>query len=152
MEIISLEQVVRYIESLGLNHLQIKSVGIGSPWQVNNDSDRIGAQSAYPSLFITPIESQLEDNVIRHTVDLMVFDLQDDNQIREGQIQILSDTNQIISDIVKGVKSSRVMSLNEMPVRLEAFTERFADGCAGWACRLEIAVPSVLSDCATPIK
>jgi hypothetical protein len=150
MEIISLEQVVRYIESLGQNHLQIKSVGIGSPWQVNSDSDRIGVQSAYPSLYITAIESHLEDNLIRHTVDLMVFDLQDDNQILEGQIQILSDTNQIISDIVKGVKSSGVMFLGDFPVRLEAFTERFSDGCAGWACRLEIAVPSVLSDCATP--
>jgi hypothetical protein len=150
MDIITLEQVVRKIEGFGQAHLQIKSVGIGSPWQVNADTERIGAQSAYPCLFITPIESSLDDNVITHTVDLMVFDLQDDKQVRSGQIQILSDTNQMLSDIVKSVKSSGDMSLEQQPVRLEAFTERFSDGCAGFACRLNISVPSVLSDCMSP--
>ena len=152
MDIITLEQVVRYIEGLGNIHLQVQNVGIGSPWAVNAETERIGLQSTYPTLFISPIESSLEDNVIRHTIDLMVFDLQDVSQDREGQLQILSDTVQILSDIVKSVKTSNVLSLTDQPIRLEAFTERFADGCAGWGCKIEISVPSVLSDCMSPNK
>lgn len=151
MQLITLEQVVRHIEGIGESHLQIKSVGIGSPWQVNAQTERIGAQSAYPCLFITPIESSLEDNLITHVVDLMVFDLQDDKQVASGQIQILSDTVQVLSDVVKAVKSSDSLTMGDQPVRMEAFTERFSDGCAGWACRIEIGVPSVLSDCMNPV-
>lgn len=150
MNFISLEQVVRFIETTGLNHLQVKNIGIGDPWEVNRDTDRIGTQSAYPTLFITPIESYLDDNIVTHSIDIMVFDLQDDRQIVAGQIQILSDTNQILSDIIKTVKSSTIMGLREGEIRMEAFKERFADGCAGWACRLQIQVPSVLSDCMNP--
>lgn len=103
----------------------------------------------YPLLIASPILSVVSENVINHTYRISISDLVRKDE--ENQIEIWSDTQQILNDLIKVFRYDSVeFELIGEPI-LTPFKEKWGDDVSGWQADFEIQFSFDSQVCNVPI-
>jgi hypothetical protein len=143
----SLNQLINIFEEFSTNHYQINSFGFGEIWEANGDPKTTGNT---PTLWVFPTQAQVTDNTVIYSFDVRCWDLVTKGEGNENDV--LSDTQQILSDFVLYIKhESFNFGLVGEPT-MTPFTEQLADEVTGWQLSIDIEVNKIDSDCQIPIS
>ena len=142
------------------HHKQLNSFGFGSKqdftyWTESRDKqDNPHYQSPYyPLLYVIPDNVFQEFGDMRYTFNVIVADIIERNL--DNQTDVLSDTNQILDDIIGQFRLSvndALGNFNEKyylnnPVVCRPFLEKYDDLLGGWVAKMDILVPNALDRC-----
>lgn len=114
-------------KNIRTKHKQLKSFGFGEEHEINGakEEDRI-----YPKLWIIPVDSITREQTKERTFEFLCFDLVHKDE--ENEDEVLSDTEQILDDIIKIlINESDDYSIIGEP-QLFPFTEKYMDDVTGW--------------------
>lgn len=148
------------------HHKQLNSFGFGaledlSYWTESRlKQDNPTYESPFfPLLYVVPSDATqiIEENGSSFTqfdFNVIVMDILDRDLI--NQVDVLSDTNQILDDIISQFRLSVRDSLGcfnqkyylDDPVECQPFMEQYSDLCGGWSGLLRIKVMTPLDRCA----
>jgi hypothetical protein len=146
-------------------HKQINSFGIGSLedlsyWtEMRDKEDNVDYQAPYyPLMYVVPGNVTQKFGYMDYQFNVIVLDVLERDI--NNQIDVLSDTNQILDDVISQFRLSVRDSLGnfnskyylENPVSCFPFLENFHDLCAGWTASLNISVMSPLDRCDAPFN
>ena len=142
------------------HHKQLNSFGMGSvdDFQYLNQSrdkeDNTTFNSPYyPLMYVVPNDVVQKFNYMEYTFDIIVADVVQRDLL--NQTDVLSDTNQILDDIISQFRLSVENSLgnynNEYylmtPIVCTPFIEQYDDMIGGWTATLTIEVMVPLNRC-----
>lgn len=140
----TINNIKTLFESIADNHFQIKSFGFGKVQEIE------GVDSAqYVRMWVVPGSSTILDNTIERTFTILIFDLvhKDDS----NQTEVLSDTEQILDDVVRILKyDNDNYTITNQPT-LNPFTERFGDDTTGYSADIVIESDHLQSTCDIPM-
>lgn len=112
----------------------------------------------YPLLGVVPAQSTLIKgngatyNTIQHTFNIFVADLVKSGE--ENQMDVLSDTQQILIDLVAEIEQFEFFEDNNIEMVTDAvlvpFFERFDDLVGGWNVTLTLVMPNKANPCFAP--
>ena len=148
--------VIDTLKCLGEQHLQIKTTTTGDIWDIDLEKNTM-----FPLYHINPTSVDFNLQTKSFNFQLFVMDIVDADGDNE-QI-VLSDTLQIISDIIGLLKHGEILyqyaavSGEESrywigdDMTCEPFTERFDNQVSGWVCDISVEIESQLNSCDTPI-
>lgn len=138
-------QSINLFRSIANSHYQIKSFGHGQLSEMEGEKE---VDEVYPKLWVTPAETNIRENTTERTFDVLVFDLV--HKDLSNRDDVLSDTEQILTDVIKIVKHNA----NEYTVvgdtTAQPFEERFGDDVTGWAASLTIESDLIEGTCDVP--
>jgi len=142
------------------HHKQINSFGMGnledlSYWtQTRDKEENTQFQSPYfPLLYVVPNEVTQDFEFMNYSFDIIVLDII--QRDLSNQTDVLSDTNQILDDIISQFRLSVTNSLGnfnknyylDTPVVCMPFLEKYSDLTGGWTGKLNIKVMTPLDRC-----
>jgi hypothetical protein len=142
------------------HHKQLNSFGFGSVddfqylTQSRDKEDNTQFQSPYyPLLYVVPNDVKQKFNYMEYTFDVIVADIMERSLL--NQTDILSDTNQILDDIISQFRLSVTQSLGNFnaeyyldnPIVCTPFMEQYDDLLGGWTATLTIQVMTPLNRC-----
>jgi len=138
-------ELLGVFETMATNHFQIKRFGSG----VLEDINTFGPTSGeFPILWVVPQDVELGENSMIYRMRVLVFDIDDEND--SHRTEILSDTLQILNDIVQEVKNDdERYSVIGAPSAIP-FNQRFVDYCTGWFADVRIETAIMNSRCSVP--
>ena len=147
--------VVNTLKCLGDSHLEIQTTTTGDIWDIDLEKTTM-----FPLYHINPMSVDIAQGTKTFNFQLFVMYILDG----DGDIEqyVLSDTLQILSDIVAILKHGEILNgynqtTNEEryfvdnDFSCEPFTERFDNSVTGWVMDVSIIVESVLDSCNIPI-
>jgi len=160
LEVINFKTFHDDFRLLADHHKQINSFGFGaledlSFWTESRmKEDNPNFQSpVFPLMYVVPanVEQRLTHMVYQFNViilDIIERDL-------SNQTDVLSDTNQILDDVISQFRLSVTNSLGnfnkqyylQTPVTCNPFIEKYTDLCGGWSGLLSIEVMTPLNRC-----
>jgi len=148
----TLNQIIAAIRRAGENHKMVRTVAVGPEYDLVAD----GGKDNYPLVLVFPdVVTMLTDGSTASTEKvykfaIAVMDRQFENSI--NQVEVLSDTQQILEDIISTLKYVYRESDANFGVNDDAlpFFDSRGDNVAGWAINLEVAVPYRSDFCAVP--
>jgi hypothetical protein len=141
-------------------HKQINSFGFGqqedlSFWTEMRDKvDNNHFNSPiFPLLYVIPNEVEQKFGFMQYNFTLIVMDIVERDLT--NQIDVLSDTNQIMDDIISQFRLSVTNSLGNFnekytlqnPVICIPFIEQYTDLTAGWSAQISVEVMNSLNRC-----
>jgi len=152
------------------HHKQLNSFGIGQFEQLSFWTEsRLKEQNenynspVFPLLYVVPSTAtqEIEENGsswTEYTFNCIVMDILDRDL--KNQVDVLSDTNQILDDIISQFRLSVEQSLGcfnskyylDDSVEMIPFMEQYTDMCAGWNGILKIKVMTPLDRCAAAFE
>lgn len=136
--------VYELLKRIAESHFQINTFYFGDMSEIDGKDNIV-----YPLLLAIPIQSEVNENTINHTFRIIVADMVDKDEANENEV--LSDTQSILSDVVKVLRyESDDYNLLNSPI-LIPFTERFGDEVTGWGGEFEIEFDFNQSECNIPI-
>lgn len=144
---VTLKRVVDNLEAFANNHGQLKSFGFGDFYQVDTVKDRL-----LPCLWVTPVPSTLTNTQLNDKYQIAVFDALDENDTNEILLDVLSDTREILIDIVRYYWEdidNNGFVLDETSSTLIPF-ERFDIQTAGYFAELTFILEKSLNRCEVP--
>lgn len=124
-------------EDIKTAHYQLNSYGFGPEWKIN---ELMNKGITYPCLYIIPIGSITLDQVQHRRFEILVFDKVDVvDTLNESNIEVLSDAEQILNDIIKILKkeTDNYDLVNEPD--LEPFQAEYKDVVTGYKAEVVIA-------------
>lgn len=142
------------------HHKQINSFGMGnledlSYWtNLRDHEENTQFQSPYfPLLYVVPGDVTQDFEYMNYSFDIIVLDIIERDLA--NQTDVLSDTNQILDDIISQFRLSVTDSLGnfnrsyylDTPVMCIPFLEKFSDLTGGWTGKLNIKVMTPLDRC-----
>jgi len=142
-------------------HKQINSFGFGqeedlSYWTEMRDKvDNEHYNSPiFPLLYVIPGDVQQKFGFMEYSFTLIVMDII--TRDLSNQIDVLSDTNQMMDDIISQFRLSVTDSLGNFnakyylqnPVICSPFIEQYSDLTAGWTANIIVSVANSLDRCA----
>jgi hypothetical protein len=142
------------------HHKQLNSFGFGSVddfqylTQSRDKEDNTQFQSPYyPLMYVVPNDVKQKFNYMEYTFDVIVADII--QRDLANQTDVLSDTNQILDDIISQFRLSVNNSLGNFnaeyyldnPVVCTPFMEDYDDLLGGWTATLNIQVMTSLNRC-----
>jgi len=142
------------------HHKQLNSFGFGSVddfqylTQSRDKEDNTQFQSPYyPLMYVVPNDVKQKFNYMEYTFDVIVADIMERSLL--NQTDILSDTNQILDDIISQFRLSVTQSLGNFnaeyyldnPIVCTPFMEQYDDLLGGWTATLTIQVMTPLNRC-----
>jgi hypothetical protein len=145
MQNITYNQLLAIFDEIGTNHYQINRTGNG----VIEDVNTFGPTSnEFPILWVSPQSVNLGENALIYKVRVLVFDIDEEDD--SHRTEILSDTLQILSDVIKSLKidDDRYFVTNQ-PEAIP-FNQRFVDYCTGWYADVEIETALNNNPCDIP--
>lgn len=165
-EVVNLKTLKEDLEMLSVYHKQINSFGFGDMnnliyWTEKRDKvDNVTFESPiYPLMYVIPGNTQqviTEDGSswVNYQVNVMILDILERDM--SNQIDVLSDTNQMLDDIISQFRLSVNNALGNFnqkyyldeTVICNPFIEKFDDLCGGWNGILNIKVMNPLDRCA----
>lgn len=165
-ESINFKTIADDFRLLADHHKQINSFGFGSLedlsfWTESRlEQDNPTFESPFfPLLYVVPGDAQqvIVENgssYMEYTFNTIVMDIMDRDLV--DQPHVLSDTNQILDDIISQFRLSVTQSLGcfnakyylDEPVECLPFIEQYTDLCGGWNGVLKIKVMDPLDRCA----
>jgi hypothetical protein len=147
-------------ELLSKYHKQINSFGMGTlddlgyTTFLRDKEDNNQFQSPYyPLLYVVPNEVTQDFEYMNYSFDVIVLDIIERDL--SNQTDVLSDTNQILDDIISQFRLSVTDSLGnfnqkyylDTPVVCMPFLEKYEDLTGGWTAKLNIKVMTPLDRC-----
>lgn len=147
------------------HHKQLNSFGFGSMqdftyWTESRDKEDNPHFQApyYPLLYVVPDNVFQEFGDMTYNFNIIVADIVERDL--GNQIDVWSDTNQILDDIISQFRLSVYDSLGnfnqdyylDTSVVCKPFIEKYDDLLAGWSARLSIKVPNALDRCAAAFR
>ena len=156
MSNITYKAIVADLVLIGMNHFQIKSVGVGSLDQVTNDlSTKVDPK--YTRMYVVPSVVNFAENSINYNFNVIILDkIEEDSSNLQD---VMSDTMAIAKDIWTIFYNSWTPAQGEFSETYEPqwgdilspFTERFETTLGGWTLQLSVVVPYSFTDCYRPI-
>ena len=144
----SLNTVKKLFESISNAHSQIQG-----RYTMGSDLDLSSKELKYPRIHIIPQQSQVNLNVVTHTLFIMCVDIarKDDNEMLN---EVWSDTQQILIDYVKLIRSydgdpawfDLIGEPTMVPI-LEDYRDRFT----GFGMTMQLQVDLTVGDCDIPV-
>ena len=141
-------------------HKQINSFGFGqqedlSFWTEMRDKveNTHFNSPIFPLLYVIPNEVEQKFGFMQYNFTLIVMDIVERDLT--NQIDVLSDTNQIMDDIISQFRLSVTNSLGNFnakytlqnPVICIPFIEQYTDLTAGWSAQISVEVMNSLNRC-----
>jgi hypothetical protein len=136
MSSISYNQLLSNIEAFALAHRQVKKFGSDFIGQLPNFAT---TNEAYPILYMVPSSSIFNQNTTTFEVDVYCYDIiQKDRENING---IMSDTNQILSDLDRWFRDGDVDGIDLISsTPATPINNALLDYAAGWQIRLTFDV------------
>ena len=149
---------VRDIKKIYEKHDQIKDYGFGFIEDVTFKKEGEGKVN-YPYLFVIPDSSNVDERQLQYSVRLIMMD-RVVNYTDENMLDVMSDCNQILQDVIAQFKYSytpqdgdySVIYDIETPVQLQPFADKFDDYVAGWFATITITLGQGLDRCIAPFE
>ena len=160
----SYNNVIDALKCVAITHGMVNNVSSGTVDEVD-----ISANSVYPLVHIVPGNVTAGVKQITFEFNILAMDLtinsEDDGSILASKLnyypdneqQVLSDTMQILIDIIAHYKHGLMLGVqqnegifgqsDDKDFTLEPFTERFDNIVSGWNCSFSITVPGTYFAC-----
>ena len=160
----SYNNVIDALKCVAITHGMVNNVSSGTVDEVD-----ISANSVYPLVHIVPGNVTAGVKQITFEFNILAMDLtinsEDDGSILASKLnyypdneqQVLSDTMQILIDIIAQYKHGLMLGVqqnegifgqsDDKDFTLEPFTERFDNVVSGWNCSFSITVPGTYFAC-----
>jgi hypothetical protein len=147
---------VKDLQKIYENHKQLNDFGFGYIEDVTIKHVKEGAVQ-YPYLFVIPSDTSVDEREITYSMTLIVMDRQVQGT-DENLLEVLSDTNQILQDVIAQFKYSNT-NLDgdysevydiQLPVTLQPFSDRFDDYVSGYFATITIILGQGLDRCIAP--
>ena len=138
-------EIIEVFRTVADNHLQINYFGHGMIEDVNTFQEE---DDKFPVLWVVPQSTRFNDNSTVYRLRVLVFDI--DKTSDDYRTEILSDTLQILGDVIKYLKNEDwdYALLNQQ--NCIPFVQKFVDYCAGWYSDIEIDTVSNNNPCNIP--
>lgn len=142
------------------HHKELNSFGYGaledlSFWTESRDKQENTTFNPpiFPLLYVVPGNVEQRLQYMNYEFNIIVMDIIERDL--DNQIDVLSDTNQILDDIISQFRLSVEDSLGnfnkeyylDQPVICMPFIEKYTDLCGGWSATLNIQVMTPLDRC-----
>jgi len=147
---------VKDLKKIYEKHQQIKDFGFGFIEDVTfkNQGD---TTTQYPYLFVIPDNTSIGENDLQYSIKLIMMD-RVVNYTDDNMLDIMSDTNQILQDVVSQFFLSFTSQDGDytwtyditLPVQLQPFADKFDDYLAGWFATITITLGQGLDRCDAP--
>ena len=157
---INLKTFYEDFKLLADHHKQLNSFGFGAvgDFQYLNQSRDKEENTTfnppiYPLLYVVPNDVRQKFNYMEYSFDIIVADVVERSLF--NQTDLLSDTNQILDDIISQFRLSVTQSLGNFnalyyldnPIVCTPFLEQYDDLLGGWTATLNIQVMTPLNRC-----
>ena len=157
---INLKTFYEDFKLLADHHKQLNSFGFGSVGDfqyLNQTRDKEENTTfnppIYPLLYVVPNDVRQKFNYMEYSFDIIVADVVERSLL--NQTDLLSDTNQILDDIISQFRLSVTQSLGNFnaeyyldnPIVCTPFLEQYDDMLGGWTATLNIQVMTPLDRC-----
>lgn len=149
---------IKDLKKIYEKHDQIMDFGFGFIEDVNfkNEGD---TTTQYPYMFVIPGDSTIGENDLVYTVKLIMMD-RVVNYTDENLLDIMSDMNQILQDVVSQFYLSTTDQTGnytwtyqiELPVTFQPFADKFSDYVAGYFADIRIRLAQPLDRCNAPFE
>lgn len=137
-------QINQAFADFASNHLQIHTFYSGQTFNFQPE------QNIHPSMIVIPQPGNVEYGKITLTYSVLILDIL--NNDHSNLQEILSDTLQIITDMVAYFKNIDDFWIDESGVSVEPFEGVQDDDLAGWAASISIEMPFGGSPCGLPLS
>jgi hypothetical protein len=140
---ISLNQIVKKLKTISQSHLQLKGFRFC-------DIADLEAESAllYPLLWCDVRPSIFSTKVVALSIQISVLDIVKKDLSNEKDV--LSDTLQIISDVVAELRNPSEDFIINDSVTATPIKDSYQDEVAGWNCTISIEVANPYNRCEVP--
>lgn len=157
---INLKTFYEDFKLLADHHKQLNSFGFGAVGDfqyLNQSRDKEENPTfnppIYPLLYVVPNDVRQKFNFMEYSFDIIVADVIERDLL--NQTDVLSDTNQIMDDIISQFRLSVTQSLGNFnaeyyldnPIVCTPFMEQYDDMLGGWTATLNIQVMTPLNRC-----
>ena len=126
-------QIIDTFKDIANNHLQIHNFGDGVLEDINTIKYNGGQ---FPVLWVIPQSAELGENGLTYKMRVLVFDI--DETADTFRRDILSDTLQILNDVIKNFKNDSDDYFVGGTNTAIPFTQNFADYVTGWYVDINI--------------
>ena len=147
--LLTLNQVISQITTLGAAHLQIQSTGVGdfAEWQA--------LERAYPLLWVFHETTSIGDRELVYSIRLVCADRvitgEEGDDTAGMEQEVLSDTLLILLDFLAYFQQQHAQSYKVITsASIDPFTERFNDRVAGNSVLIQIRQPFTWDACQIP--
>ena len=138
-------QIIKEIETIALANPFINRFGAGEISDIETDAP---TSALYPICWVVPQQTEIGENDMIYTLRVLVFDIDDTDDSK--QQEILSDTLQTLTDIIKKFRNyNDAYTLDGRPLCMP-FTHRFVDYNTGWYTDLRITTEFANNPCEYP--
>lgn len=149
--------VINTLKCLGEQHLEIKSTTTGDITDIDLEKNTL-----FPLYHINPVSVDVSMSQKTFNFQLFVMDIVDADG--DAEQTVLSDTLQIITDIIAILKHGEILYgydashgeeeryFVDDDFSIEPFTERFDNAVTGWIVDVGIIVESELDSCTIPVN
>lgn len=152
----TLRGFVKDLEKIYQNHEQLNDFGFGYIEDVTIKHVQEGAVQ-YPYMFVIPSDTTVDERELKYSMTIIVMDRQVQGT-DENMLDILSDTNQILQDVIAQFKYSNTAAEGnfsevydiDLPITLQPFSDRFDDYVSGYFATITITLGQGLDRCIAP--
>lgn len=145
---ITYKNIIEQFKDITDRHKMVNSFNSGDIYDVNFDDEK--KAPVYPYVHLVPQPSQLSENEMLFTFNLIIMDLVDGEFDNHYDIQ--SDTLQIGQDIIFEFKGQSQTEQVIDPIGFSFFTERFNDEVSGVNLTITLSVPQNINICENPFN
>lgn len=160
----NLKNIIDDLKEIERKHKQLNSFGVGDLKQlIYLTQDLAGTENTtnaapiFPLLYIVPGTIQRNENYVVYNLNCVVADIMNSTNY-DIEVDLMSDTAQIISDVLAQFKYSVTASEGDyeakydlqLPVTLNGFSEGFDDILVGWNALIQVVVEDPLNRCIAP--
>lgn len=148
----TLNQIIAAIRRAGENHKMVRSVVVGPEYDLVAD----GSLNNYPLLWVIPdtvtMLSDMSVDTKEKTFNFAIAVMDRQFEDSTNQLEVLSDTQQILDDIIASLQYIYRDSRVNFAVNDDAlpFYDAHGDNVAGYTIRLEVGVPMNRDFCSVP--
>lgn len=142
-EQLTLKKVLKDLNYLCNNHMQVNSFGFGDLKQLTNDIVT-DLEPYYTRVYVIPDDSAIVDNVVKYRLQIVITDRL--NSDYSNQLDVLNDTLAIATDLFATLS----FQYSIPPSTVECFTDNYETIIAGWVLKVEIQ--QAIDGCDLPIE
>lgn len=129
--------IVKYFQTIAEHHYQLKG-NFGSGF-VDDIQATLKKNINYPFMYLIPLDDTVRENTNDARVGVIIVDLVKEDQ--RNQLEVLSDTNLIVKDIIKILRNEEVSNIQVLDEpTMEPFKERYADDTTGWVVEMSLQI------------
>jgi hypothetical protein len=139
----TLNQILKSINSIGVNHYQIHHTFIGEEW----DFATSGVVNT-PAMIVVLQPSNLQGSAIIHSFKIYVGDLVQKDL--SNKFEVLSDCQQIALDIIYQLQAPQYEWILQPNITLNDFEDSFDCELYGYWFEIKLKIASPFNICAIP--